>query len=132
MKSKENLSVDKYCNNKMDILNTKYKLMLLKKKKQNCVNNYNEIKKLSGFFHYIKLMENLKKEELNKEINRIRYYIKLRKIFRYTLLLSVILFFYYKYSNIFNNYFVTIKYTLKQWFIAYQIYSRKIKLCSIS
>ena len=70
--------------------------------------------------------------KLNTEINRIRYYIKLRKIFRYTLLLSVILFFCYKYSKPFNNYFVTIKYILKQWLIAYQIYLKKIKLCSIS
>ena len=132
MKPKTILSVDKYSDNKMDIINIKYKLMLLKKKKQNCLNNYNEIKKLNAFFQYIKLMENLKKEELNTEINRIRYYIKLRKIFRYTLLLSVILFFCYKYSKPFNNYFVTIKYTLKQWLIAYQIYLKKIKLCSIS
>ena len=117
MESKANLPVDKYFDNKMDIINIKYKLMLLKKNKQDYVNNYNEMKKLVAFFQYMKLMENFKKEELNTEIDRIRYRIKLRKIFRYTSLLVLILFFCYKYSKPLKNYFVTIKYILKPCYI---------------
>ena len=132
MESKANLPVDKYFDNKMDIINIKYKLMLLKKNKQDYVNNYNEIKKLSAFFQYMKLIENLKKEELNTEIDRIRYRIKLRKIFRYTSLLVLILFFCYKYSKPLNNYFVTIKYILKQWSITCQNYLNRSLLHSIS
>lgn len=132
MEPKENLPVDKYFNNKMDIINIKYKLMLLKKNKQDYVNNYNEIKKLSAFFQYMKLIENLQKEELNTEIDRIRYRIKLRKIFRYTSLLVLILFFCYKYSKPLNNYFVTIKYILKQWSITCQNYLNRSLLHSIS
>lgn len=117
MEPKTNLPSNKYFDNKMDIINIKYKLMLLKKNKQDYVNNYNEMKKLAIFFQYMKLMENLKKEELNTEIDRIRYRIKIRKIFRYTSLLILILFFCYKYSNSLNNYFVTIKYILKPCYI---------------
>jgi hypothetical protein len=132
MEPKENLPVDKYFDNKMDIINIKYKLMLLKKNKQDYVNNYNEMKKLAAFFQYMKLIENLKKEELNTEIDRIRYRIKLRKIFRYTSLLVLILFFCYKYSKPLNNYFVTIKYILKRWSITYQNYLNRSLLHSIS
>ena len=132
MESKENLPVDKYFDNKMDIINIKYKLMLLKKNKQDYVNNYNEMKKLAAFFQYMKLMENFKKEELNTEIDRIRYRIKLKNIFRYTSLLVLILFFYYKYSKPLNNYFVTIRYTLKKWSIISQNYLNKNLLHSIS
>jgi hypothetical protein len=132
MEPKANLPVDKYFDNKMDIINIKYKLMLLKKNKQDYVNNYNEMKKLAAFFQYMKLIENLKKEELNTEIDRIRYRIKLRKIFRYTSLLVLILFFCYKYSKPLNNYFVTIKYILKQWSIACQNYLNRNLLHSIS
>ncbi len=132
MESKANLPVDKYFNNKMDIINIKYKLMLLKKNKQDYINNYNEMKKLAAFFQYMKLMENFKKEELNAEINRIRYRIKLKNIFRYTSLLVLILFFYYKYSKPLNNYFVTIRYTLKKWSITSQNYLSKNLLHSIS
>jgi len=132
MESKANLPVDKYFNNKMDIINIKYKLMLLKKNKQDYINNYNEMKKLAAFFQYMKLMENFKKEELNTEIDRIRYRIKLRKIFRYTSLLVLISFFCYKYSKPLNNYFVTIKYILKLWSITCQNYLNRSLLHSIS
>ena len=132
MESKANLPSNKYFDNKMDIINIKYKLMLLKKNKQDYVNNYNEMKKLAAFFQYMKLMENFKKEELNAEINRIRYRIKLKNIFRYTSLLVLILFFYYKYSKPLNNYFVTIRYTLKKWSIISQNYLNKNLLHSIS
>ena len=132
MESKANLPVDKYFNNKMDIINIKYKLMLLKKNKQDYINNYNEMKKLAAFFQYMKLIENLKKEELNTEIDRIRYRIKLRKIFRYTSLLVLISFFCYKYSKPLNNYFVTIKYILKLWSITCQNYLNRSLLHSIS
>ncbi len=132
MESKANLPVDKYFNNKMDIINIKYKLMLLKKNKQDYINNYNEMKKLAAFFQYMKLMENFKKEELNTEIDRIRYRIKLKNIFKYTSLLVLILFFYYKYSKPLNNYFVTIRYTLKKWSITSQNYLSKNLLHSIS
>lgn len=132
MESKANLPSNKYFDNKMDIINIKYKLMLLKKNKQDYVNNYNEMKKLAAFFQYMKLMENFKKEELNTEINRIRYRIKLKNIFRYTSLLVLILFFYYKYSKPLNNYFVTIRYTLKKWSIISQNYLNKNRLHSIS
>ena len=132
MESKANLPSNKYFDNKMDIINIKYKLMLLKKNKQDYVNNYNEMKKLAAFFQYMKLMENFKKEELNTEINRIRYRIKLKNIFRYTSLLVLILFFYYKYSKPLNNYFVTIRYTLKKWSIISQNYLNKNLLHSIS
>lgn len=132
MEPKANLPSNKYFDNKMDIINIKYKLMLLKKNKQDYVNNYNEMKKLAAFFQYMKLMENFKKEELNTEINRIRYRIKLKNIFRYTSLLVLILFFYYKYSKPLNNYFVTIRYTLKKWSIISQNYLNKNRLHSIS
>lgn len=132
MEPKANLPSNKYFDNKMDIINIKYKLMLLKKNKQDYVNNYNEMKKLAAFFQYMKLMENFKKEELNAEINRIRYRIKLKNIFRYTSLLVLILFFYYKYSKPLNNYFVTIRYTLKKWSITSQNYLSKNLLHSIS
>lgn len=132
MEPKANLPSNKYFDNKMDIINIKYKLMLLKKNKQDYVNNYNEMKKLAAFFQYMKLMENFKKEELNAEINRIRYRIKLKNIFRYTSLLVLILFFYYKYSKPLNNYFVTIRYTLKKWSITSQNYLNKNLLHSIS
>ena len=132
MEPKANLPSNKYFDNKMDIINIKYKLMLLKKNKQDYVNNYNEMKKLAAFFQYMKLMENIKKEELNAEINRIRYRIKLKNIFRYTSLLVLILFFYYKYSKPLNNYFVTIRYTLKKWSIISQNYLNKNLLHSIS
>ena len=132
MEPKANLPSNKYFDNKMDIINIKYKLMLLKKNKQDYVNNYNEMKKLAAFFQYMKLMENFKKEELNTEINRIRYRIKLKNIFRYTSLLVLILFFYYKYSKPLNNYFVTIRYTLKKWSITSQNYLSKNLLHSIS
>lgn len=132
MEPKANLPSNKYFDNKMDIINIKYKLMLLKKNKQDYVNNYNEMKKLAAFFQYMKLMENFKKEELNTEINRIRYRIKLKNIFRYTSLLVLILFFYYKYSKPLNNYFVTIRYTLKKWSIISQNYLNKNLLHSIS
>jgi len=132
MEPKANLPSNKYFDNKMDIINIKYKLMLLKKNKQDYVNNYNEMKKLAAFFQYMKLMENFKKEELNAEINRIRYRIKLKNIFRYTSLLVLILFFYYKYSKPLNNYFVTIRYTLKKWSIISQNYLNKNLLHSIS
>ncbi|SVA32382.1 uncharacterized protein METZ01_LOCUS85236 [marine metagenome] len=132
MEPKANLPSNKYFDNKMDIINIKYKLMLLKKNKQDYVNNYNEMKKLAAFFQYMKLMENFKKEELNAEINRIRYRIKLKNIFRYTSLLVLILFFYYKYSKPLNNYFVTIRYTLKKWSIISQNYLNKNRLHSIS
>ena len=132
MEPKANLPSNKYFDNKMDIINIKYKLMLLKKNKQDYVNNYNEMKKLAAFFQYMKLMENFKKEELNTEIDRIRYRIKLKNIFRYTSLLVLILFFYYKYSKPLNNYFVTIRYTLKKWSIISQNYLNKNRLHSIS
>ena len=132
MEPKTNLPSNKYFDNKMDIINIKYKLMLLKKNKQDYVNNYNEMKKLAAFFQYMKLMENFKKEELNTEIDRIRYRIKLKNIFRYTSLLVLILFFYYKYSKPLNNYFVTIRYTLKKWSIISQNYLNKNLLHSIS
>ena len=131
MEPKANLPSNKYFDNKMDIINIKYKLMLLKKNKQDYVNNYNEMKKLAAFFQYMKLMENFKKEELNTEINRIRYRIKLRKIFRYTSILVLILFFCYRYSKPLNNYFVTIRYTLKKWSITSQNYLNKNLLHSI-
>lgn len=132
MEPKTNLPSNKYFDNKMDIINIKYKLMLLKKNKQDYVNNYNEMKKLAAFFQYMKLIENFKKEELNTEIDRIRYRIKLKNIFRYTSLLVLILFFYYKYSKPLNNYFVTIRYTLKKWSIISQNYLNKNLLHSIS
>lgn len=132
METEVKLPVEKYIDNKMDIINIKYKLMLLKKNKQDYINNYNEMKKLAAFFQYMKLMENSKKEELNTEIDRIRHRVKLRKIFRYTSLLVLILFFCYKYSNSFNNYFVTIKYILKQWSITCQNYLNRSLLHSIS
>jgi hypothetical protein len=132
MEPKTNLPSNKYFDNKMDIINIKYKLMLLKKNKQDYVNNYNEMKKLAAFFQYMKLIENFKKEELNTEIDRIRYRIKLKNIFRYTSLLVLILFFYYKYSKPLNNYFVTIRYTLKKWSIISQNYLNKNRLHSIS
>ena len=90
MEPKANLPSNKYFDNKMDIINIKYKLMLLKKNKQDYVNNYNEMKKLAAFFQYMKLMENFKKEELNAEINRIRYRIKLKNIFMLVHLQSMV------------------------------------------